>query len=327
MYTPPPDQTPHELIALHTKTQKKKLRTLLNRYKQSGEDVYAVVTGDWHTPDEDPVAMELALQVAEAWVAGQTNRLKFQNGDYACFPTLHKNNVVPFYMLYPDIETKGHYVWATQQHFIALDKAWHGIFDDIIINEGNHDNPRFFRSLYTITSETADISALQWIRDITARGSIWLGMNSHQLLLREDIKILHGNYALKNPGSTIMKQMESDGFAYNVTIQGHVHRSARVHKPVGHRQIFGYEVGCLQNIPPLYNTGRTENWVQGMLVMRYNPNTLDPPEIYNLAFTPVLQKDGRYLVCHLDGMEFRVKYPQEMYSQWLERTGVYLPGK
>jgi len=187
---------------------------------------------------------------------------------------------------------------------------------------------RFFRSLFSPEKgnhELGEVAAANWVQELT-RETLWLGMNNHTIMLRPDMKVLHGNYARQAPGASVTQQMLNDRFRFKYTWQGHCHRDAEVIIPDGEggTAAYGFEVGSLQNNPPLYNTGRPENWPSGINLLRYNPSNLDPIETFNVRFQVEVTDKGRVASARVDGTRFQMKYPAKAFA--LMRHLVRRPG-
>src|SRR5690606_20113594 len=136
-YTEPDYEDPYELIERIVLQQEKRFVTKQQEHLNSGEDVYAVITGDWHAPDRDPAVMELGMQIAGDWTAGAVNALCVYLGDYTCYPTLLSKNKYPSAIPLASTECLGNIGLQTTQGAVQLRRDWREIIPDWCLLEGN----------------------------------------------------------------------------------------------------------------------------------------------------------------------------------------------
>lgn len=326
-YTQPDDYDPATALQDMVRSQQNVFSNLWRDLKENGEEVALSLTTDWHLPDHNPVALELCRLVTQAWFSGEDNVLHLNAGDMWDFPTIsrHQNNV-PFWLLYPGCSSPGDYMMLTMHAFEEEMKAWADVGPTVMIT-GNHD-VRFIRHVFQAAPLVAAWGIQQFVEQVARTGLTWMGNGFGKIVFRDHmdmagIEILHGEFARKGAGNSIRAQAEADGMVYGTYIQGHVHRvgqwtRSRANGP--HLQ--GYEVGCIQNIQPLYSD-RTTDWQNGMLLMRFNPHNDNLPEIHNLLFSQRKYGSKWYLTAQLEGNEFKVRVPNKLFFNHRMRRGMF----
>jgi hypothetical protein len=313
------EYSPSRALQDYVSSQQLKYQALLQEYSNNNDDVYIAITSDWHLPDHNPVAMELARLVSQAWLSGNQNALHIINGDIWDLPTMGRfNNNVPFWMLYPECNSPEDYMMVTMHHTDLEMKAWMDVAQNHLLITGNHDI-RFIRYVFTAAPHIASWGTEQFMQQVSRSGITWLGNGVSRLVMSKyKTLILHGEFARKGAGNSIRAQAEAEAYFYDLYIQSHVHRLGNFTRSRGDgSQVRGYEMGCIQNLQPLY-TDRTQDWQHGIMLMCLSRNSAFP-EVINVPF----EECGKYLCARLDGNEFRVEIPGKHIDMRMKRRGIF----
>lgn len=226
------------------------------------DDFVAVVIGDEHIPYQHEPSIALAMEIATEAFTRSENRLLVRNGDVWDNPRMSRFGANPREALLYGHEAKS--VSATMSQLFAMQKDWESLgVKDTILLTGNHDI-RYFTYITSNATEVASWTSSTIVDAVRRSGIIWPSLDVGHMTLG-NVKILHGNYARKVPGSSVRGQMENDGMMYS-TIQNHIHRMNLIHftKADG-RVVWGLENGCMCQ-EPMY-TNNHMNWQRGFSIL------------------------------------------------------------
>lgn len=234
------------------------------------------VDGQWFTT-HDPVAMDLALQICELVAPDEIINL----GDTLDSAEWSK------YLSGPTFAGMTQLGLDTAHIFLATQKA---ICDKVVVIDGNHDSPRFEKSIISnfqqayglrrAATQEDPVLSLPYLLRVDDLGVDWYGTYPNgKYFLRDDIAIIHGE-------KLSSRDQAQKGRLITHTIQGHIHRvemQSRTWEGYNGEILSTWHMspGTLSKITgevPSFGSSlsikgfpvrRVEDWQQGVLVLSY----------------------------------------------------------
>jgi hypothetical protein len=240
---------------------------------QSKKYERTVIFGDLHAPKQDDKAVALLIKFLE-WYKPT---LVISNGDFIDCETVSA---------FGDDPTKVHRL----REEIEIARS---ILDNIeavtpqatrYFTLGNHEN-RLQKFLIRKAPEIMELIALEDLLKITKQ---WIVVNESMVenyVQVNDLYIGHWNRVSKHSAYTVRNIIADRGV--NV-IQSHTHRMGMFTQRFLDRTVYGWEIGCLQDLNPSYV--RNPNWQTGWAVIEpYNYGRQ-----YSLYLIKVNDSGGKY---------------------------------
>jgi len=226
-------------------------------FNKKNHSDYVIVLNDLHFP----MQCEKSLEIAFATIEELQPKSIVINGDSLDMLAISR---------YPkDIRTSFNLLNERIEYHKFLDTLV-GVSNGAQIVEihGNHSGDSTAGRWWRYLSERiGELGCLPEIKDTLSYENIFLGKYQEHVSmadyveLTDDLVVLHGDVVRKHGGQSARGTLEK---YYQSTIMGHTHRvgfTAQRIPAIGKRkdkQIYGYELGCLCNLYPLY--GSSPNW-------------------------------------------------------------------